>query len=602
MVGQTGGYPRSGGRCLAANVTASIALPPGPDPGYLRALRRTGGRLPGERLAEPETSTSHPIHSGARPMQVHLLHHDPILVGSPLMVLPVFSDRDELSEIARRADAALGGAFSSARLAGDFRGKEDEGLLFYLPGHTASGEGGPGDSVRRVLFLGAGDQAGADAERLRGVAARAVRRAEALSLTDLVFELPDGLSLAPDGAAQAVAEGSILAAWDFREFLSTSPAPGSSISASSGPEGHENGGGESDPVSGESRRPLVESFGVWARGEASDAVESGLRTGTAFAEGENLARVLQSRPGNVATPSHLAGIALELAEEYGFEALIMGPEELRQERMGALLSVAAGSDEEPRLIVLEHRGGAAGTPPLALVGKGLTFDTGGISIKPAAGMEDMKYDMSGGAAVLGAMKAVGMLSLPINVVAVVPSCENHISGSATRPGDVIRTRSGRTVEVINTDAEGRLILADALSWVIDRHNPAAVVDCATLTGACVVALGNQAAALLGNDDTLIEELRAAGDQSGERCWPLPLWKAYRKQLESQVADLKNVGGRGAGTITAAWFLSEFVGKARWAHLDIAGTAYGDPRAPYQRKGGFGFPTRLLLEWLRARSA
>jgi len=530
-------------------------------------------------------------------MQVHLLHEDPITHGSPLVVLPVFSDREELSETARRADSALGGAFSAARTAGDFRGKEDDGLLFYLPDDRISGKNVSDDGVRRVLFLGAGDHAGADAERLRGVAARAVRRAEALSLTDLAFEIPDGLSITPEGAAQAVAEGSILAAWDFREFLSPVAAP-----ARSGSEGGENSSGVREPISGEARRPLVESFGVWAPGRASDAVQSGLRTGSAFAEGENLARVLQSRPGNVATPTHLAGVALELADEYGFESLILGPEELRQERMWALLSVAAGSDEEPRLIVLEHHGGAAGTPPLALVGKGLTFDTGGISIKPAAGMEEMKYDMSGGAAVLGAMKAVGMLSLPINVVAVIPSSENHISGSATRPGDVIRTRSGRTVEVINTDAEGRLILADALSWVIDRHDPAAVVDCATLTGACVIALGNQAAALLGNDDTLIEELRAAGDQAGERCWPLPLWKAYRKQLESQVADLKNVGGRGAGTITAAWFLSEFVGKARWAHLDIAGTAYGEPRAPYQRKGAFGFPTRLLLEWLRARSA
>jgi len=530
-------------------------------------------------------------------MQVHLLHDDPITLDFPLVVLPVFSDREELSEMARRADAALGGAFSAARAAGDFRGKEEDGLLFYLPGHKGSGEGVSGDRVRRVLFLGAGDHAGADAERLRGVAARAVRRAEVLSLTDIAFELPEGLSIAPEVAAQSVAEGSILAAWDFREFLTTAAASGPA-----GSEGGENGGGGKEPVSGEPPRPLVKSFGVRAPGGTSDEVESGLRTGTAFAEGENLARVLQSRPGNVATPTHLAGVALELAAEYGFESLILGPEELRKERMGALLSVAAGSDEEPRLIVLEHRGGSAGTPPVAIVGKGLTFDTGGISIKPAAGMEEMKYDMSGGAAVLGAMKAVGMLSLPINIVAVIPSSENHISGSATRPGDVIRTRSGRTVEVINTDAEGRLILADALSWVIDRHDPAVVVDCATLTGACVVALGNQAAAILGNDETLIEELRAAGDQSGERCWPLPLWKGYRKQLESQVADLKNVGGRGAGTITAAWFLSEFVGKARWAHLDIAGTAYGEPRAPYQRKGGFGFPTRLLLEWLKARSA
>jgi leucyl aminopeptidase len=192
--------------------------------------------------------------------------------------------------------------------------------------------------------------------------------------------------------------------------------------------------------------------------------------------------------------------------------------------------------------------------------------------------------------------------LPINVVGVVPSSENMVNGSANKPGDVIGTRAGKTVEVINTDAEGRLILADALSYTVDHFSPAAVVDCATLTGACVVALGHHAAALLGTDDDLMDELRAAGDRSGERCWPLPLWKPYRKQLESTVADLKNVGGRPAGSITAGWFLSEFVGSTSWAHLDIAGTAYGESDRPYHRKGGFGFPTRLLAEWLLARSS
>jgi leucyl aminopeptidase len=193
------------------------------------------------------------------------------------------------------------------------------------------------------------------------------------------------------------------------------------------------------------------------------------------------------------------------------------------------------------------------------------------------------------------------LGLRVNVVGVVPSSENLLSGRATKPGDVIQTRAKKTVEVINTDAEGRLILADALSYTVDHYAPAAMVDCATLTGACVIALGHHAAAVLGNDEELVSELREAGDRAEERCWPLPLWEPYRKQLDSPTADLKNVGGRPAGTITAAWFLSEFVGETRWAHLDIAGTAYGDPTAPYHRKGGFGFPTRLLLEWVRARA-
>ena len=310
---------------------------------------------------------------------------------------------------------------------------------------------------------------------------------------------------------------------------------------------------------------------------------------------------LQWLPGNIATPSYLGDVAEGLADEYGFASHILGPAELEAEGMGALLSVSAGSAEEPRLIVLEHRGAGDDDPVLALVGKGLTFDAGGISIKPALGMEEMKYDMSGGAAVLGAMRAIGELAPPVNVVAVVPSSENLLSGRATKPGDIIRTRAGKSVEVINTDAEGRLILADALSYVVDRYTPAAVVDCATLTGACVIALGHHASAVLGNDEALVSELREAGDRAWQRCWPLPLWEPYRKQLDSPTADLKNVGGRPAGTITAALFLSEFIGKARWAHLDIAGTAYGDSPAPYQRKGGFGTPTRLLLEWVWKRA-
>jgi leucyl aminopeptidase len=248
---------------------------------------------------------------------------------------------------------------------------------------------------------------------------------------------------------------------------------------------------------------------------------------------------------------------------------------------------------------MEHRGGEEDDPPLVLVGKGLTFDAGGISIKPSEKMEEMKFDMSGGAAVMGALQAVAELALPLNVVGIVPSSENLLSGKALKPGDVITTREGKTVEVINTDAEGRLILADALSYA-QTLQPAAIVDCATLTGACVVALGHHASAVLGVDEDLVEELREAGNRCGERCWPLPLWDEYREQLKSTTADLMNVGGKAAGTITAAAFLREFVGECPWAHLDIAGTAYGEGKLPYQRKGAAGIPTRLLVEWVRDR--
>jgi leucyl aminopeptidase len=515
-------------------------------------------------------------------MNLAILHQAPSDVEAPLVAVAVFRGDAPLAGAALELDQALGGAFSRARAAGDFTGRDEEGLVFYAgPTGTDASEGA---SLRRYLFLGAGDAEKADAGTVRDFAARAVRRAEALRITHLHLVVPG-----VDDAArrfQAAAEGAVLAAWDFRELRS---APG--------PD--------------EPPRVTVDEVSLAPDGVAEppsadqpddDLLARAVQVGRAFARGENLARTLQQRPGNLATPEHLAATALQLAETHGFEATILGPRELERERMGALLAVAAGSDQEPRLIVLEHRGGPEGDAPLVLVGKGLTFDSGGISMKPPAGMEDMKFDMSGGAAVLGAMAAIGELALALNVVGVVPSSENLVNGRATKPGDVITTRAGKTVEVINTDAEGRLILADALDYAVERFRPRAMVDCATLTGACVVALGHQAAALLGTDEALIEALRDAGDRSGERCWPLPLWEAYRKQLDSPVADLKNVGGRPAGTITAALFLKEFVGEVPWAHLDIAGTAYGEPRSPWHRPGGFGFPTRLLLEWVRGHAA
>lgn len=486
-------------------------------------------------------------------------------LDTPLLVVPVFSDDSALSGWAAEADAALGGAIARARDAGDLAGEKSDDALFY------SSKSGP----QRVLVLGVGPRDAFDAEAARRFAGRAVRRAESLSIDALTIRLED-TDLESTVAAKASAEAATMSAWRFTE-MKTRP------------------GGE-DRIDLDFR---VSTLGLSVAGD-EEGVGEAIGIGEIIGRGVNFARILQSRPGNVATPTHLADEAARMAAETGLAVTVMGPKELLTENMHAILAVSRGSVEEPRLIVLEHSGGSEGEAPLVLVGKGLTFDAGGISLKPPKGMEEMKFDMSGGAAVIGAMQAIAELKVPLNVVGIIPSSENLPSGTAMKPGDIIDSREGKTIEVVNTDAEGRLILADALSYA-QTFSPAAIVDCATLTGAVVIALGHHAAGVLGNDDALVEELRAAGERSGERCWPLPLWDDYKKQLDSDVADIVNVGGRSAGTITAACFLSAFVGDCAWAHLDIAGTAYGEGKRPYERKGGVGLPARLLVEWVRSRA-
>ena len=349
----------------------------------------------------------------------------------------------------------------------------------------------------------------------------------------------------------------------------------------------------------EVRRPLRKlTFCVSRRNELPGA-ETALAEGLAIAAGMELAKDLGNLPGNICTPTHLAEQATDLSKSHGLGVDILDRADMEKLGMNTLLSVARGSHEPPKFIVLRHTGGAAGSKPVVLVGNGITFDSGGISLKPGPEMDEMKYDMCGAASVLGTLKAVALMKLPLNVIGVIPSTENMPGGAATKPGDVITSMSGQTVEILNTDAEGRLILCDALTYV-ERFNPECVVDIATLTGACVIALGHVATGLLANNEGLAKELLDAGHDSYDRAWQMPLWDDYQEQLKSNFADVANIGGRPAGTITAACFLARFTEKYHWAHLDIAGTAWRSGK----EKGATGRPVPLLAHFLmdRARRA
>jgi len=332
-------------------------------------------------------------------------------------------------------------------------------------------------------------------------------------------------------------------------------------------------------------------------GDMADARKA-ITDGTAIADGVELARELGDLPGNICTPVYLASKARELGKRSDkLKVSIMNETAMEKLGMGSLLSVSRGSREPARLITLKYNGGKANEKPVVLVGKGVTFDSGGISLKPGAAMDEMKYDMCGAASVLGTLKACIAMKLPINVVGVIPTVENMPDGNASKPGDIVTSMSGQTIEVLNTDAEGRLILCDALTYS-ERFKPAAVIDIATLTGACVIALGSHAAGLLSNNDNLADELLTAGETAGDRAWHMPLWEDYQQQLKSNFADMANIGGREAGTITAACFLSRFTKKYHWAHIDIAGVAWKGG----SKKGATGRPVSLLTQYLIDRSA
>jgi leucyl aminopeptidase len=345
------------------------------------------------------------------------------------------------------------------------------------------------------------------------------------------------------------------------------------------------------------RRPIRKmTLNVVSRRDLTSG-EKALKDGQAIAAGVEVAKTLGNLPGNICTPSYLATQAKALVKgNKKLNVTVLDEPEIKKLGMGSFLSVAMGSRQAPKLIVMEYNGGKKDDKPYVLVGKGITFDSGGISIKPPAAMDEMKYDMGGAASVLGTIKAISQMKLPLNVVGIVPSCENMPDGMANKPGDIVTSMSGQTIEVLNTDAEGRLILCDALTYS-EKFDPVAVIDIATLTGACVIALGKHASGLLGNHRGLVNDLLAAGKSSHDRAWELPLWDEYQEQLKSNFADMANIGGRDGGTITAACFLSRFTRKLHWAHLDIAGTAW----LSGPEKGGTGRPVPLLTQYLMDRA-
>jgi leucyl aminopeptidase len=421
-----------------------------------------------------------------------------------------------------------------------------------------------GWAASRVALIGASKAADFDTERLRKAAATAGLAARQRRMKRIAF-LSRGIA-EQALAAQAIAEGLVLANFSGDIYKS-----------------------------GERSGPPLEQALV-AAGQGQDAaLQAAVERGRVLGESCNLARELCNEPANVLTPSVFAERGAEIGRIAGLHVEVLDEEEIARLRMGLLLGVARGSAEPPRMLVLRHTAPhAPASPILGLVGKGITFDTGGISIKPAEGMDRMKDDMAGGAAVIGALRAIAVLKAPINVVGIVPMTENMPGGRALKPGDIITGASGKSVEVLNTDAEGRLILGDAL-WYAQKLGATHLVDVATLTGACVIALGRAASGLFAQPPRFAEVVRRTAERAGDRCWPMPLFDEYREQLKSEIADMVNVGGRPAGVCTAAMFIREFVGDMPWAHLDIAGTAWADDAKPWMPKGATGVAVRTLAE-------
>ena len=480
----------------------------------------------------------------------------------PLLAAGLFEGQKLEESPLNELDLASGGWLKRLLAAGDFRGKKDEVLVQRTMGALP---------FQRLMLVGLGRRERFKVDTWRGALSTVARRCREMRLEEfaVAMNFPEGKGMERETMAWASVEGILLGLYRFKGFKSKED---------------------------EELRDPTEAI-LLVRGRASGKLEKAIREAQIVSEAVCWVRDLVGMPSNKLTPQILADEALKMCKGRGLKCKVLDEKEMRALGMGALLGVASGSKEPPRLIVVEHGKPSRTTPTIALVGKGITFDSGGISLKPAEKMDQMKDDMAGGAAVLGTLRAASELGLPLHLVGIVPATENLPSGSAYKPGDVLTTMSGQTIEVSNTDAEGRLILADAIAFAL-RYKPKVLIDVATLTGACIVALGDSIAGIMGNDLRLLEKLREAGERTGEEVWPLPLKEEYEELIKSEIADVKNAGGREAGAIQGGLFLKKFVGDTPWVHLDIAGPVWTEKERPYRPKGPTGFGVRLLVEFLR----
>ncbi|MCZ6867187.1 MAG: leucyl aminopeptidase [Chloroflexi bacterium] len=501
-------------------------------------------------------------------MNIRVLREDVTKVKTPALIVNLFEGVKSPGGATGAVDKALDGAISQLIGEGEIKGNSREFTLIHTFGKI-----GPD----RVLVAGLGKQEDFSANTVRVVSGNACRFLRNRSITS-ACTIAHGAGIGgldPQSAAQAIAEGTLLGLYRFRQYLA------------------DNGDG----------KDLENLTIVEGNADKTAALETGLRVGRITAEGAMLARDMANEPANVMTPTRMSEVARQVADADGLEVDILDREQMEELGMGALLGVAQGSHQPPKLIILKYNGDPDNpSDNLGFIGKGITFDTGGISIKPAGGMERMKGDMSGGASVIGAMQVLARLRPKANVTGVVPAAENMPGGEAQRPGDIVRTMSGKTVEVINTDAEGRLVLADAMTYA-KQLGVSRMVDIATLTGAIVISLGKVCSGVMGNDQKFIDQVIGAGDATGERIWQLPMFDEYKETLKSSVADMMNVGSnRDAGSITAAKFLSEFTDGVPWAHLDIAGTARSDSDKGHLVKGATGVPVRTLVNLALAEAS